>query len=268
MDTALKIHPDDTVAVALQEIPPGVEVFGVTAAHTIPVGHKMALEPIAAGTPVIKYGNVIGIASRDIQPGEHVHTNNLTTALNEDLEYKWIAPSAPQPDKASAASFMGYERPDGRIGIRNEVWVINTVGCVNMTAQRLVQQASTLHAHESIDGFFTFNHPFGCSQLGDDLNYTQRLLAGLINHPNAAAVLVLGLGCENNQMRDQLSEAGDIDPDRIHFFNAQEVEDEIEFGLEKLGALAEYARSFERRELSADKLILAGKCGGSDAEPA
>lgn len=265
MDTALKIHAEDTVAVALQEIASGSEVFGVTARDTIPFGHKIALESIHAGSVVIKYGNVIGIASQSIEPGEHIHSHNLTTSLNDDLDYEWIAPSSPPPHQGTPATFMGYERPDGRVGVRNEVWVINTVGCVNMTAQRLVQQASTLHAHESIDGFFTFNHPFGCSQLGDDLNYTQRLLAGLIDHPNAAAVLVLGLGCENNQMRDQLSISGDIDSDRVHFFNAQDVEDEIEYGLEEIGALAEYARSFQRQELSADKLILAGKCGGSDA---
>lgn len=265
MDLAIKIHPDDTVAVALSEILPGAAVLGVNAVDTIPVGHKIALHAVASGQTVLKYGNVIGIASSDIAPGEHVHTHNLGTSLQDDLEYTWTPNEPITPSGMRPATFMGYDRPNGRVGIRNEVWIINTVGCVNMTAQRLVQQAAQQYAHPSIDGFHTFNHPFGCSQLGDDMNHTQKLLAGLINHPNAGAVLVLGLGCENNQMREQLSMVGDIDTDRVRFFNAQDVEDEVEYGLNEMAVLAEYARTFERTSLSADRLILAGKCGASDA---
>lgn len=264
MNHALKINDQDTVAVALIELTPGTDVFGVSTIDTIPVAHKVALSPIAEGETVIKYGNVIGLATCDIAPGEHVHTHNMRTSLDEDLEYTWQPEDSPLSASAPK-SFMGFERPDGRVGIRNEIWIINTVGCVNMAAQRLVQMANNSLVGGSLDGFNTFNHPFGCSQLGDDMQHTQQLLAGLINHPNAGAVLVMGLGCENNQMKEQLDIAGGIDPKRVRFFNAQDVEDEIEFGMEELEALAEYAKTFERSEVSADRLIIAGKCGASDA---
>jgi len=264
MNHALKINNQDTVAVASIELKPGTDVFGIPTTDTIPVAHKVALSPIAEGETVIKYGNVIGIATSDIAPGEHVHTHNMRTSLDEDLEYTWQPDASPLTPSAPK-TFMGFERPDGRVGIRNEIWIINTVGCVNMAAQRLVQMANNSLVDGSLDGFNTFNHPFGCSQLGDDMQHTQQLLAGLINHPNAGAVLVMGLGCENNQMKQQLDIAGGIDPKRVRFFNAQDVDDEIEHGMEELEALAEYAKTFERSEVSADRLIIAGKCGASDA---
>ena len=264
MNHALKINNQDTVAVASIELKPGTDVFGIPTTDTIPVAHKVARSPIAEGETVIKYGNVIGIATSDIAPGEHVHTHNMRTSLDEDLEYTWQPDASPLTPSAPK-TFMGFERPDGRVGIRNEIWIINTVGCVNMAAQRLVQMANNSLVDGSLDGFNTFNHPFGCSQLGDDMQHTQQLLAGLINHPNAGAVLVMGLGCENNQMKQQLDIAGGIDPKRVRFFNAQDVDDEIEHGMEELEALAEYAKTFERSEVSADRLIIAGKCGASDA---
>ena len=264
MSHALIINEHDNVAVALSELTPGADVFGVTTTDTIPVAHKVALEPIAEGAQVLKYGNVIGLATCDITPGEHVHTHNMRTSLDEDLAYTW-APEDSDITPITPKTFMGFERACGRVGIRNEIWIINTVGCVNMTAQRLVQDATSTLVNGTLDGIHSFSHPYGCSQLGDDMEHTQQLLAGLINHPNAGAVLVMGLGCENNQMKQQLEIAGGIDAKRVRFFNTQDVEDEIEYGLAELKILADYAKTFERTEVSADRLIIAGKCGASDA---
>lgn len=251
LSDTLQIHPDDNVAVALTD---GTDV---------PRGHKVAVAAIEEGDPVIKYGYPIGFATTPISVGAHVHSHNLRTALDGELEYAWH-PSESKSARRETGTFEGYVRPDGRVGIRNEIWIINTVGCVNMAAQQLVKIAEQELADDAIDGFYTFNHPFGCSQLGDDMAYTQQVLAGLINHPNAGAVLVMGLGCENNQMRSQLDVVGDYNQDRVRFFNAQEVEDEIETGLEELGKLVEYAQQFKRETVSADRLIIAGKCGASD----
>lgn len=251
MPDTLQIHPADNVAVVLTE-------------HIgIPKGHKVALTVIPSGSPVIKYGNPIGLATEDIPEGAHVHTHNLRTALDGDLDYAWN-PKSVDRAASESATFQGFARPNGKVCIRNEIWIINTVGCVNMAAQQLCKLAEQELAHPAIDGFFTFNHPYGCSQLGDDLDHTQELLAGLINHPNAGGVLVMGLGCENNQMRSQLDAVGNVDPERVRFFNAQDVEDEIETGLEELGKLVEYASRFKRETLPANKLIIGGKCGGSD----
>jgi len=265
LSNALKIHPEDTVAVATDTIPSGTEHFGTVTTEEIPKGHKFALTDIHAGDPVIKYGNSIGNATSEIACGCHVHTHNMRTGLDGTLEYQWNSEEVVQlPGDFEGRTFEGYVRPNGKVGIRNEIWIVNTVGCVNMAAQSLVQQASRRIQGDTLDGFYTFNHPFGCSQLGDDMAHTQKLLAGLINHPNAGGVLVMGLGCENNQIQKQLEAAGAVDSDRIRFFNAQAVEDEIERGMEELESLAEYARQFKRETVSADKLIVAGKCGGSD----
>lgn len=251
MSDFLQIHPEDNVAVALVDL------------EMVPKGHKVALKVIPEGEAVVKYGNSIGVATEDIAEGVHVHTHNLRTGLDGELEYSW-SPTEHKESTVEPATFEGYVRADGRVGIRNEIWIINTVGCVNMAAQQLVKIAEQELAEDAIDGFFTFNHPFGCSQLGDDLAYTQTLLAALINHPNAGAVLVMGLGCENNQMKLQLEAVGEHDPERVRFFNAQDVDDEIETGLEELGKLVEYAKQFRRETVSADRLIIAGKCGASD----
>jgi altronate hydrolase len=265
MTQALKIHTDDNVAVAVEDISAGVELFGATTAQEIPKGHKFALVDLHANDPVMKYGNPIGNATAEISKGSHVHTHNMGTGLDGTLEYEWSPEEVSElPKDFRGRTFEGFVRPNGKVGIRNEVWIINTVGCVNMAAQSLVQRANMELRGGTLDGFYTFNHPFGCSQLGDDMNYTQRLLAGLINHPNAGAVLVMGLGCENNQIQLQLDLAGGIDPDRVRFFNAQAVEDEIERGMEELSFLSDYAKTFERTTIPADQLIIAGKCGGSD----
>jgi altronate hydrolase len=265
----LRIHPADNVAIALRTAEPGSTFEGVTVTGLISAGHKLALRPLAIGEPVIKYGYPIGVASAPIAAGAHVHSHNVRGNLPEKLAALRFAEVAkPRPASASRLTdtFLGYRRSDGRAATRNEIWVVNTVGCVNVASEKI---AAAAHAElatpgSGIDGVHAFPHPFGCSQLGDDLGYTKKILAGLARHPNAAAVLVLGLGCENNQMKAFLEFLGPQAAERIRWFNAQQVSDEIESGVAAVRELAAYARQFKREPIPASELILGMKCGGSD----
>ncbi|HUC40460.1 MAG TPA: UxaA family hydrolase, partial [Gemmatimonadales bacterium] len=268
---AVRIHPADSVAVAVRALIAGEElaVAGerVVLAEDVPAGHKLALRPVARGQTVIKYGFPIGAATAPIAPGAWVHTHNLKTCLEGVLEYGYepvgarvgAQHAAPLP----APTFMGYRRANGRVGTRNEVWILNTVGCVNHAAERIAREGAALF-NGRIDGVYNFSHPYGCGQLGDDLAHTQRVLAGLMRHPNAAGVLVLGLGCENNQMDALLQLAGPVERERLRYFNSQDVADEVEAGLEALGQLVAALAGDRREECSASDLILGHKCGGSD----
>ncbi|MFA6960459.1 MAG: altronate dehydratase family protein [Opitutaceae bacterium] len=269
----LRIHPADNVAVALRPAEAGVVFDGVPAIDPIPAGHKLALTAIAVGEPVVKYGYPIGVASVAIPAGAHVHSHNVRGNLPEklaSLRFAEIAKPAPFPTRyplpATHYFFQGYRRPDGRAATRNEIWIVNTVGCVNVASEKIAAAANTELATpgSGIDGVHAFPHPFGCSQLGDDLGYTKKVLAGLARHPNAAAVLVLGLGCENNQMKAFLEFLGPQAAERIRWFNAQQVSDEIESGVEAVRELAAYVRQFKRQPIPASELILGMKCGGSD----
>lgn len=270
MSLLLQIHPSDNVAVARAAIPAGTELPTGPATTDIPAGHKVALQAISSGAVVRKYGFAIGVASRDITAGEHVHEHNVKSGLGADTELVYSGHPAVAADPTAAAlgpdTFMGYVRPDGSVATRNEIWIINTVACVNVPADRIARLATEkfVKPGTNIDGIQSFSHPYGCSQLGDDLAHTQKILAGLARHPNAGAVLVLGLGCENNQMRAQLDRIGAAAPGRILFFNAQEVPDEIEEGLVRMEALAAYAGQFKRKPVPISKLVLGMKCGGSD----
>jgi altronate hydrolase len=271
MNTFIKISPSDDVVVALQPLKAGqvLEIDGskITILDDIPFGHKIALRNIAAGENIIKYGLPIGCAVSNIKIGAHIHTHNLKTKLS-DIETYTYNKESPRPFKPNPrfldAQIHAYKRKDGSVGIRNEVWIIPTVGCVNTTAQTLAKKANEKFAAQ-MDGFFAFTHSAGCSQTGRDQIITQKLLAGLINNPNAAAVLVLGLGCENNNRKAFEPFLGDYDKDRVKFLTVQEVEDELEEGLKILKTLAEYAASFKREPLSISNLTIGFKCGGSDA---
>lgn len=268
MKSFVRINPKDNVLVALRDLNCGETLDGIRLLEEIPAGHKVASQEILAGASVTKFGYPIGVASCTIRPGEHVHTRNVESALRgnlQNVEFRNQPPLLFTPSKKSTV-FQGFQRPGGQVGIRNEIWIINTVACVNHAAECIAQQASRQWVKPGgpIEGIYAFPHPYGCSQLGDDLKNTGKTLAGLVNHPNAAAVLVLGLGCENNQLELLLKEAGPVDPQRIRFFNAQEVDDEIDEGLRCIGGLAEYASQFRRESLPAGKLVLAMKCGGSD----
>ncbi|MCD8120474.1 MAG: altronate dehydratase family protein [Lachnospiraceae bacterium] len=225
-------------------------------------GHKIALCDIKRGQEIIKYGYPIGHAVRSIKKGEHVHTHNIKTNLGGTLKYTYHPKHnklMPQPER----TFMGYERENGGVGIRNEIWIVNTVGCVNRTSEILAHEANKKYGAEC-DGIFHFVHPFGCSQLGDDMRTTQAVLKGLVNHPNAAGVLVLGLGCENNNIDAFRDILGGVNESRVKFMSAQEHDDEIEQGLKLTGELVEYAKGFQRTECDISRLVIGLKCGGSD----
>lgn len=262
----IRIHPLDNVAVALEDLPAGASArlgdADVTAAEDIPRGHKIALQPIPAGASVIKYGCAIGVASSDIAPGQWVHTHNLHTGLSEASSARYEHREFPLP-AVSPRSFSGYRRADGRAAVRNELWIIPTVGCVNNIAAQLVRENQDL-VKGSIDGLYHFPHPFGCSQIGDDHAQTRALLAALVRHPNAGGVLVLGLGCENLTMDQFKAELGDWDDRRVKFLVCQQVEDELASGAQLLKELAEYAGQFHREEIPASELVVGMKCGGSD----
>ena len=217
-------------------------------------GHKYALRDIKCGENIIKYGNPIGHAICDIKAGEHVHTHNTKTNLSGNLEYTY-KPHFYEMEKAEDERyFMGYMRENGDVGIRNEVWIVNTVGCVNKISERLA----------SLTGARYFPHPFGCSQLGEDQGITQKILAGMVNHPNAAGVLVLGLGCENNNITVFKEVLGEYNPRRVKFLNTQDVDDDIEAGVALIRELQAYADTFPRVKVPVSKLRVGLKCGGSD----
>ena len=231
----LRIHPADNVAV------------------DVSTGHKVAVCDIAAGENVIKYGFPIGHATEDIKKGDAVHTHNLKTNLNEKLTYTYAPQFFPE-EKGSLGNIMAYVRENGEIGIRNDVWIVNTVGCVNKIAEKLAEKTGAL----------CFPHPYGCSQLGDDHTTTRQILRGLVCHPNAGGVLVLGLGCENNYIASFKEFLGPVNPRRVKFLNVQECEDEMEEGIELIRQLQDYTDTFRRQPVPISKLKVGLKCGGSD----
>jgi len=263
---ALRVHADDTVAVALHALAAGesIDVDGerMTLGSDVPPGHKIALRVHELGAPVVKYGFPIGVATERLTPGMWVHSHNLVTHLQGLVEYRY-EPSPRNRITPPPATFDGYRRATGRVGTRNEIWVLNTVGCVNHAAERIAKITAEKLKGE-LDGVYSFSHPYGCSQLGDDLRNTQRVLAGLLRHPNAGGVLVLGLGCENNQMDSLLQMAGDVDRERLRFFNLQDVIDEVEQGTSVISELAARVATDRRVGCSASELVLGHKCGGSD----
>lgn len=278
MRQTIKIHDRDNVAIAVTPLNADVRIGNgageVVTASEIPRGHKIALTKFEPGQPIVKYGFPIGRATQEIHAGNWVHTHNLETMLGDNVEYSYRpvttarfgsnAPDAVRREvKPPRKEFKGYRRASGT-GTRNEIWIINTVACVNNAAERIARQAHEQFATGNIDGIYAFPHPYGCSQLGDDLKATQKVLAGLLNHPNAGGVLVLGLGCENNAIKYFVDQLGGFDPDRVKFLNAQDVEDEVEEGLKLVGQLASYADNFQRELRPLSDLVIGMKCGGSD----
>lgn len=217
-------------------------------------GHKYALRDIKSGENIIKYGNPIGHATEDIKKGDHVHSHNVKTNLSGNLEYVYEPVEINREKIETDKTFLGYVRENGDVGIRNEIWIINTVGCVNKVAKKLAELTGAKH----------FEHPFGCSQLGGDHKTTQLILKGLVNHPNAAGVLVLGLGCENNNIPEFKKVLGKYNEKRVKFLNCQDFDDEIAEGVKLIGELKEYADTFRREPVHISKLRLGLKCGGSD----
>ena len=266
MTKLIRITERDNVAVALHAASKGETLKAgdavVTVREDIPQGHKIALVPLAAGEAVVKYGFPIGHATEPVEAGSWVHTHNMRTNLSGEEEYAY-EPSVPEIEAAEPETFQGYRREDGRAAVRNEIWIIPTVGCVNDVAKKLVSDNQDL-VSGSIDGLYTFPHPYGCSQTGDDHAQTRKLLAALARHPNAGAVLVLSLGCENLQHDQFVEELGEYDAERVKFLTCQDVEDEFAAGRTLLEQCASYAGRYRREAVPVSELVIGLKCGGSD----
>lgn len=265
MSRILQIDPHDNVAVALEPLTAGTVVETgsqrVMLCADIPQGHKVALADIPCGAPVVKYGYPIGHACADIARGQWVHTHNLATSLNgESVTESRIMPSG--KESGTSAAFRGFRRKGG-VGIRNEIWIIPTVGCVNSVAQALADLAQPLISG-SVDGVYAWPHPYGCSQTGQDQAHTRQILCDLICHPNAGGVLVLGLGCENSNIEELQKLLHPWDPERVAFLECQSVEDELADGERLLRQLIEFAGRDERCDIPISELVIGLKCGGSD----
>ncbi|MCR6095339.1 altronate dehydratase [Salipaludibacillus agaradhaerens] len=265
----LQVHKSDNVIVALREFKEGETIDLSTGplkvTETIRTGHKIAVTKIEKNHNVTKYGYPIGSAKEDILPGEWVHTHNVKTNLEGTLSYEYDPKKSPlNVDRNSGRTFRGYRRKNGEVGIRNEIWIINTVGCINKTAEIVAKTANDMYRDERLDGIYHYPHLFGCSQLGDDLHNTQKILRNLVMHPNAAAILVMGLGCENNHIAEFKKVLGDYDEERVKFIAVQESGDEISEALDLVEGLVGYAKTFEREDISVSELKVGLKCGGSD----
>ena len=276
MQNFIKINDNDNVVVALKTIPAGEwlevpdhgEVRKIAALEEIPPGHKMAVREIPEGGQVIKYGYRIGHAKENIPAGAWIHTHNLATALGDLLEYSYQpvsggAEAAESHGSREGRTFQGFRRPDGRAGVRNEIWIIPTVGCVNNVASAIEKKAQSFY-RGTVEAIAAFPHPYGCSQMGDDQENTRKILADLINHPNAGGVLVLGLGCENSNIDVLKDYIGKADENRVKFLVCQESEDEIADGVKLVEELAAYAGTFKREPIPCSELVIGMKCGGSD----
>ena len=265
----LKINPDDNVVVAIQDLKKGsqitVEGKAIRLAEDVPAGHKVALKDFAEGENVVKYGYPIGHAQRAIKCGEWVNENNVRTNLAGLLSYEYKPVDVRLDIANENRTFRGYRRSDGQVGIRNEVWIIPTVGCVNGIVQQLAERLREETGCEGVDGIFAFPHNYGCSQLGDDHENTKKILRDMVRHPNAGAILVVGLGCENNQPDVFEQFCGDYRHDRVKFMVSQKVEgDEVEYGMKILRELYALAREDRREDVPLSELRVGLKCGGSD----
>ncbi len=267
MPNVLQIHPDDSVAVALEPLAAGmrIDAFGLTLVDDIPQGHKFALKPIAEGDRVLKYGAVIGITKKPIVAGAFVHTHNVRTALGDILEYSYAGNAGvPGQTGGPVPTISAYERADGDIGIRNDLWIIPLVGCINglgLAIARLVEKEGILPqgAHVRV-----LTHPYGCSQLGGDLDNTRNILRNYARHPNAGGVLVLGLGCENNTLK-LFRDGFDVpDPRRIRYMTTQDSTDEVAEAMTACRELCAAMAKDRRVPVGADRLRVGLKCGGSD----
>lgn len=266
---AVRVAAEDDVAVALEALPAGeslrVGEDAIVLRDAVPAGHKFALHAVVAGAPVRRYRAPIGVATCDIAAGDHVHSHNVATALSGELDYRFTAPATPRRSDAYAATtFRGYRRADGTVGTRNELWILPTVGCVGRLGERLATAAAA-RAAGRIDGVHAFNHPFGCSQLGADLDGTAAILAALAQNPNAGGVLVLGLGCESNQLDDLLARIPADRDDRLIAVRAQGETDEFAAGMAAIDRLLDIMATDTRTEQPLSALRLGVKCGGSDA---
>ena len=268
MKEYVKINQNDNVIVALRNLVKGtslnIEDSVITLLEDINAGHKIAITDIKQGEHIVKYGFPIGNAKSDIQTGSWVHTHNVKTNLSDTLEYTYTPKYTDVREMKGPKTFQGYVRNNGEVGIRNELWIVPTVGCVNGIADIIIKEFKSEIGAMEIDHVEVFKHNYGCSQLGDDLHNTRKILADLVKHPNAGGVLVLGLGCENNTMDTFKEMLGEVDSERVKFLVCQKVEDEVEIGIQLLKEIYEVMKKDKREEVPISKLRVGLKCGGSD----
>ena len=270
---ALRLTKKDTVAVALDSLPAGTNILGTTLTEAVERGHKFALQNISSGDKIVKYGYPIGQAIQDIPAGSHVHIHNMKTLLSETAAYEYhpVHPEISRKSTVADRTFSAFRRSDGRIGIRNDVWIIPTVGCVNKLAEQRAGHAAGLCSGTTVSGVYAWTHPYGCSQMGTDHEQTRTILADLVNHPNAGAVLVLGLGCENNTISifkkivaEKALPGSGNDTGRVQYLSAQDLADDYTDCMEALKQLIQYAAGFKREPVPVRELVIGMKCGGSD----
>ena len=284
----IKINPDDNVAVALQDLFKGESVEGVVLQMDVPRGHKIVLKDLAEGENVIKYGFPIGHVTRPAAAGTMVDHSCIKTNLEGLLEYSYSPALVEIPEASRKRSFKGFRRADGQVGIRNQIWVIPTVGCVNGICEEIVrrfkkeieaagelppsdfgpyeqeQGGSSPEAKSTVDAIVAFPHNYGCSQLGSDHENTRTVLADMVHHPNAGGVLVVSLGCENNQLDAFRELVGPVDESRVRMFATQKVSDEVEYGLQQLREIYAVCSQDKREDVPVSELRVGLKCGGSD----
>ncbi|WP_288016643.1 altronate dehydratase family protein [Blastomonas sp.] len=261
--SSLHIHAADGVGVALRDLAAGEPALGTTTGAAIPRGHKFALRAHRAGEVVTKYGQPIGVATSAIAPGDYVHSHNLVTALDGEIAYMPGASTTAGTRASDPATWQGYHRADGRFATRNEIWILPTVGCVAVTAEQVARDASARHAGR-VDGIHAFTHPHGCSQLGDDLGGTRAALAGLAANPNAAGVLLLGLGCESNQLDALIASVPEAARGKVRMLTSQAVGNELDAAAALIDELVDQAAAARREPCPLSALTVGLKCGGSD----
>lgn len=268
MLTYIQINPADNVIVAVENIPQSTELKvgekTIILKQDVPAGHKVALQDIKENEYIIKYGFPIGHAIAPISQGEWVNEKNIKTNLEGLQEYSYNPVQTPVLETSEPLTFKGYKRKNGDAGIRNEIWIVPTVGCINGIAQKLAGLLEKETNLAGIDSIVAWPHNYGCSQLGDDHENTRKVLRDMVLHPNASAVLVVGLGCENNQVSAFREFLGDYDEERIRFMETQKVDDELETGMQILRELYAIASKDERTDIPLSELRVGLKCGGSD----
>ncbi|WP_404330320.1 UxaA family hydrolase [Mesobacillus maritimus] len=265
----IQLNEQDNVVVALKDLQAGqtIAVQGkeIELKEGIKRGHKVAITDVAVNENVVKYGYPIGHAIQEVGVGEHVHTHNTKTNLDGIQEYQFNQKLTSNPYEQQDLTFQGYRRKNGDVGIRNELWIVPTVGCVNGVAERMIKlfekEVGDIHPFENI---LVLKHNYGCSQLGDDHENTRKILKDAVLHPNAGGVLVLGLGCENNNLYEFKESLGEFDEDRVKFLVSQEVNNEIDAGVQLLKEIYENAKGDKRETVPLSELKVGLKCGGSD----
>lgn len=268
MQTYIHIHPTDNVAVAVTDLPIGMSIHvngkNVVLQQNIPAGHKIALQDFGEGDLVSKYGDPIGHACRTILSGEWVNETNIRTNLEGLQEYRYDPKPLPSAPTVETTTFNGYRRSNGKVGVRNELWIIPTVGCVNGVATELARLLQKETEGEGVDAIVAFTHNYGCSQLGEDHENTRKILRNMVMHPNAGGILIVGLGCENNQIGPFRELLGTYDPERVRFMETQQVGDELEAGMQLMRELYAIASQDKRTAVPMSELCIGLKCGGSD----